>query len=536
MSTGSAQQTGTYPSSQNIGSLPDVQSALGYNFNSLLFAGGTYLVGNPYTFKKLTQVADTLNQKILTGNVIFELQSDYDGTIGETFPIVFYEYQTQGGSWTVTIRPASGVSTRTTAGSTTGLYPLIDLNGADRITLDGRSGGSGSSISWMIRNTSTSNVGPTVRLSNDATYNVLEYLQVEGQNSSTLIGTIYFGELSYSKGNSFNLISNCDVRDRSDGLGAHAVGIYSDWTTGAANDSNTIQNCNIYNWTSYGMKLYGQRWNILSNSLYETAIQNTQLTGIMLLQHHTQQGGGHTVSNNFIGGTSPSAVGGPLTNTSGTLFTGIQMTCDMLLPNSVQGNIIRNISYTDISTPSFVGINLLALAPGVIGTLSGNTIGDTSASKKITIDGKGSVKGIVLNSFIATATQNVIVNIEQPNPNPGEFRGIELTATPPNSPKYKILRNTIRSVGPNQFTAFGNVYGIYIDVAFDSIMIANNMITLGVGLTNNCQYRGICDNGQIGSLPINIQAYFNSIYIGGTSLGADSTYCYLCNFMGMFHC
>lgn len=146
MSTGSAQQSGNFPASQNIGPLPDVQNALSYNFSSLMFAGGTYSVGNSYTFKKLSQIADTLNKKILTGNVIFELQSDYDGNTGETFPIRFNQYLTSGGNWTVTIRPASGVSMRTTQGITTGAYPLIDLNGVERLTLDGRAGGVGDSI------------------------------------------------------------------------------------------------------------------------------------------------------------------------------------------------------------------------------------------------------------------------------------------------------------------------------------------------------------------------------------------------------
>src|SRR5262249_13603054 len=71
---------------------------------------GTYLVGSSQpVYKKLTDVANALNTMDVTGNVVFELDSDYDGTTGETFPIVFNQYNSSG-NWTVTIRPKAGVS------------------------------------------------------------------------------------------------------------------------------------------------------------------------------------------------------------------------------------------------------------------------------------------------------------------------------------------------------------------------------------------------------------------------------------------
>lgn len=522
-STGSAQQAGTYPTSQNIGPLPDVQTALGYNFNSLLFAGGTYSVGSSYTFKKLTQVADTLNRKILTGNVIFELQSDYDGTTGETFPIIFNEYQTQGGNWTVTIRPASGVTYRITDGLTSGLQSLIMLNGTDRMTFDGRAGGVGSTIAWTISNGNSSYPGPTIHLGSDATNNVLQYLEIEGQTTSLYYGTIYFGEYSFSQGNSHNVISNCNIHDRSDGLGTpHAIAIYSDWTTGAPNDSNTIQNCNIYNWTSYGMKLYGQKWNIISNSLYQTSTQMSQLMGIYFLPSTFQKSGGHFVSGNFIGGTAPSAGGTPLLDASGTNFTGIQINIDTAMANTIQNNVIRNIFLVTPAFSGFTGIDFNGnpLSPNLSGTITGNLIGDTAVSNKIQISGMGMVEGIKINSpGTVTVSQNVITNIEQTHPIPGEFRGIDVIC----GYSY-ILRNYIFNVGSSNIGASNFVRGIFLDNQNDTVNVVNNMISLGVGLTTKCQYEGIHDQITFGNLVHN--SLFNSVYIGGTSNSTDSSYCF----------
>jgi serine protease len=528
--TGSAQQSGIHPSSENIGPLPNVQGALGSNFSSLAFAGGTYPVGNSFTFKKLTQVADTLNKKYLTGNVIFELQADYNGAVGETFPIVFHEILTQGGNWTVTIRPASGVITRITSGSTSGYFPLINLNGIDRLTLDGRAGGTGSTIGWIIQNTSSSDIGPTIQLNNDATYNEIKYLQVEGSNFSGYTGTIYFGSYTLSQGNSQNIISHCDIRDRSDGIGGPSlIGVYSDWTAGAQNDSNTISDCNISNWINYGMKLYGMRWNLSSNSLYQQYAIFSTMTAIYLLPGHSQRCGGHTITGNFIGGSAPAATGSPLSNAGNSIFTGIQMTCDTALMNTISGNTIRNIQIANMGLSGFTGINFAGTAPSIQGIISGNTIGDTSAALKISVAGFAPVIGMTLNSVLATVDRNLVVNLEQTQMVPGDFRGFELTATAPNVPKYTVNKNKIYSVGPTQLGAISNVYGIYIDIVYDSVLMNNNMISLGEGSTNGCRYIGIYDNGALLPYGLNVQAFYNSIHIGGMSVGPDSTYCFLHN-------
>ena len=142
--------------------------------------GGVYPVGSDEpVLKKLTDVAGLVNDATLTGDVIFELKPTYDGTVGETFPIVFNQYVVSGGSWTVTIRPRAGAGMRTTAG--TSASAIIKLSGADRVILDGREGGTGTSSAWTITNTSISASTAAIWLSSlgpgaGAVGNTLAYL------------------------------------------------------------------------------------------------------------------------------------------------------------------------------------------------------------------------------------------------------------------------------------------------------------------------------------------------------------------------
>src|SRR3989454_4793959 len=113
----------------------------------LTISGGTYLVGDDQPeLKKLSDVATRLNGATLTGNVVYEMTSFYDGTTGESLPITFNPVTSSGGPGTVTIRPRTGVSTRTTSGASA--TSVIRLAGADRFVLDGRPSGAGTTSLW----------------------------------------------------------------------------------------------------------------------------------------------------------------------------------------------------------------------------------------------------------------------------------------------------------------------------------------------------------------------------------------------------
>lgn len=516
--TGSPQQSGFFPSTQKIGPLPNVRAAIDSFFSPTMTLSGTYTVGLGANYQDLTAVSNALRQKVVTGNVIFEIQSTYQ-SMTESLPISFSEFTTRGGNWSVVIRPASGVTGVLTYGRPPAhpytTYPVIKLDGVDRLTLDGRPGGAGTSIGWTIRNTRTDSVGATIQFENDATFNTATYLQVEGQNPTSYPGTVYFGGYTGLQGNSHNVVSNCDIRDRSDLFGVPSVAVYSDWTLSAPNDSNTIEGNNIYNWSGYGIYFYGERWVIKGNSFFEQTPQNTQLTGIFM-----NGGNGHLIQDNWIGGGLSKNGGAPLQVVSPTMFTGIWLAVDTLQATSIQGNRISNIHMVNASGASFYGISVFQ-GNADIGTLKRNIIGDSSLNGSISIWGTGGVGGISMNLMmrnLVNIENNLIANIDQVNVVPGELRAINIIGMR----ECRVVNNEIRNIGPSLPMAKNVVRAIYLQGTNDSVLVANNMISLGHPVANDCQYEGIYTPG---SWPMLIKIYFNSIYIGGTAGGPSNTYC-----------
>ncbi|MET0393439.1 MAG: hypothetical protein ABW019_09880, partial [Chitinophagaceae bacterium] len=332
-----------------------------------LSLSGTYLVGNSQpVYKKLTHVANALNNAAnnVTGNVIFELDSDYDGTTGETFPIIFKKF-TATGSWTVTIRPKAGVSLRTTSGDPGANAYLIQLDEADRVRLDGRPGGSGTEIRWMIRNTRTSSAGGNLHLKNDASHNIFTYLQLEAQSASPN-AIVFLGEAS-SQGNDSNTISYCTIRDRSDVTAALATGIFSKSTVvfAAYNSGNIITRNNFINIYNNGAAGYGiyladntMQTEVTYNNFYQSRPIVDASTGTAVYAIYASQPNmsNMNIANNFIGGTAPGC-GGSYFSLAGAVvrFGGIVLTNTQYgqgPDNVISSNTIRNLEVVSATSPT----------------------------------------------------------------------------------------------------------------------------------------------------------------------------------------
>ena len=147
-----------------------------------------------------------INGKVVSGNLIITIAGDLteDGTNA------LNQWAEDGvGNYTVTIQSDSA-TLRTISGAVAN--GMIRLNGADRVTFDGRVGGAGQFL--RFRNTNTSN--PTFTFLNDATNNTLDSCLIEGNNTVTTSGTIVFSTSTGTLGNSNNTIIRSDIRDRSD--------------------------------------------------------------------------------------------------------------------------------------------------------------------------------------------------------------------------------------------------------------------------------------------------------------------------------
>lgn len=235
---------------------------------------GTYTVGSGGNFTTLTLAVSRLNLVGVSGPVIFSL-TDASYSASETFPLTINSVTGASATNTVTFKPASGVASTISGTNTT---TLIDLNGAKNIIFDGMNTG-GSSL--LIRNTSTS--GATLRFINDASNNTVQNSTVEGANTTSTAGVIFFST-GTTTGNQSNTVTGNTVRDRSDATGVPANLIYSAGTSSTiANKNNTISNNQLRGFTASGITTTStgnENWTISGNTIFESATQNTALTGI----------------------------------------------------------------------------------------------------------------------------------------------------------------------------------------------------------------------------------------------------------------
>ena len=300
------------------------------------------------------------------------------------------------------IRPASGV---TTVLSGTSATPLIDLNDADNVTIDGSNNGS-SSKDMTIRNMGT---GPAIRFINGSSNDTVRACIVESQNTVVTSGTIVFGTATgatVTSGNSSNVIMGCDVRDRSDIAGVPANAIYSSGTNALPNTANKVSGCNVFNFTNSGVMIEaagaGDGWVINPSSFYQTAARTTQIRFIYILG-----GNGHSIVNNSIGGSAPNAGGSYMTVAAD--YYGIYLNAGTTIASSIQGNTIANIRATGGGNGCY-GINVNAGNVNV-GDVSGNTIGSSDSLQRLEMAPGGSTGIISRSNGIINISNNVINNI-----------------------------------------------------------------------------------------------------------------------------
>lgn len=360
---------------------------------------GTKTVGSGGDYATVGGAISSIQAEGLSGPLVLELMSSYLGTT-ETYPLVFTNLGTSATN-TVTLRPAADATALTLSSATTSAA-TVDLNGAKYLTIDGRPGGAGTVSQLSIANTSTS--GVALRFINDATNNTVTFASLSGANTSATSGVVVFSTTTGTTGNDNNILNRCDIRD---GAGTPANGVYSLGTTTSTtlyNSSNSILDCNIFNFYSSSVDSAGVRidggntqWTINGSSFYQTATRTAVAGFVRPIFLNTTAGNLFGVRNNFIGGSAPEAGGTPWTTTGTTAayrFTGIHLNVNAALASSVQGNTVRNMEWTSSSNVS--------IQPGVwsgvyfqngaanVGTTTGNTIGSGSGTGSVRVTSSGS--------------------------------------------------------------------------------------------------------------------------------------------------
>ncbi|MBI2968071.1 MAG: hypothetical protein HYY40_09700 [Bacteroidetes bacterium] len=463
---------------------------------------GTYSVGPTGNFLTITEAVNSLNIRPVSCNVIFELQTTYTGA-GERYPInVFYSGTS---SATATFRPVTGAGTLTTSGDPGSGFPLINFNGADYITFDGRAGGAGTTVIWIIRNTRTASfVGPAIQFTSGATYDVLQYVRIESQNSTSTSGTIYISSYpTWSVGNNNLTIQNCDVTKYTSGATTHINAIYAYGQTANPNSYISILNNNIHSFTpgltaeATGVTVtgtgintnYGDNWTITGNSFYLDCAEQ-QLYRYTVINFIPGLGsGGNIISTNYIGGGAPlcggatwtSAVGGA-GNTIQT-FEGIYVWAGS---TTISGNTIQNISLTATAGTSFGAIHLADCSASASYSITNNLIGSASTCNSIQNAGQWKTVGIWVDNSCGTIslTNNTLANITATN---AVNTAATVTGIYSDCGSNTITGNTIYHLTATTATSVSQLY-----IAHDGnvVGIANNSIYSGTtqNISNNTIY------------------------------------------------
>lgn len=410
------------------------------------------------TYLTLKEAFDQINLGTHTGVITCSI-------VGNTTETVTAALNASGGTSSfssVTISPSGGAA-RTITGSIAG--HLIDLNGADNVLIDGLNS-SGNSLT--ISNTSTSTSASTIRFIADAINNTVTRATILGSTGSALssgFGVIFFST-GTTTGNDGNTISNCDISAAGTNLPIN--GIFSQGSSASIDNSGiSILNNNISNFfntnsASNGihMNLGTSGWTVTGNSIYQvgTRTYSTANTHNAIV---STNGSGYIISNNFIGGSAPSAGGSAYTmaGTIATRFIGINLSAGTTTTvNSVQGNTISNIQLNTSSGAAttngiLCGINVTA-GNANIGTTTGNTIGATSGVDNI--------------RAISTTVSGLLVGIHSSS-----------TGT------IAIQNNRMGGLSSSGITAAvaGSVSGVSISTAPTSVNISNNVI--GNATANN---------------------------------------------------
>jgi hypothetical protein len=405
-----------------------------------------------------------------------------------------------GSSYTsISIQPAAGTPI-TITGSVAG--PLINLNGADNVTIDGFFLAPGGAT-LTINNTSTATTASTVKFINDATTNTIKNTTLKGAGVSLTTGVVFFSTGLLS-GNDNNTLLNVDI----DCTASALIGLYSSGSTTNTtmeNSGNTVTNCWMHDFfnptfvptpstnaaTFYGAYLAAGNtdWTFNGNSFYQSVLRtvtiNSTFTGMLVGPSYTSDK--HTITGNYFGGSAPGAsntLGNMQLSGSGTVyagFTGFSIQTGGT-GNLVDGNIVRNITLTSFSTSSPSNAGFFGYIGGYNGSsaftnnqvsdinLINNAAGGYISFQGFYVNGRTVASGTVTPTF--TVSNNTVANIIASSSSSADFQfyGLRLetssttglTASAIANVTFNASGNTINSftVTANNSSTFSFVRGI----------------------------------------------------------------------------
>jgi M6 family metalloprotease-like protein len=516
------------------GTAPDIGSDEFEGTNIITLLPINVSAANPLSngdYATLKAAFDAINAQVQTGfNIIIKV----NGSTIETMNAVL-----NAGAWnSVLMYPTASGLTISSSRSTSGNAELIDLDGADNVTIDGRVNLAGAADLSLIH-TGTDNSSRNIRFINSAENNTVKYCKIRGACPSSGAGIIFFSTASAGNGNDNNTIDNCDITNS----GTRPFNVISSiGSAGFENSGNIISNNKIYDFfhpsapvalASYGIFLQSSTtaWTITGNSFYETtSLAPTAAVDYSFIRIFNAAGVNFTISGNYFGGSAVLCGGSALTktNSQNNVFNGIFLNVGTAAASNIQGNTIQNFSWLNSGNATWSGININAGSVN-IGTTSGNIIGSGTGNNSIIIN-NSVTNGMIYGIYSAsTGTLNIQNNSIGSFSAEGAaaigyvFYGIFTSGAAGN---YTISANTIgsttsaysNSIGKNGITTATTQFSGIYNTASGTISITGNTIqncsSFGTGAS---VYYGIYNTNGSGTIDINSNNIIESL-LSGTSV------------------
>lgn len=303
------------------------------------------------------------------------------GNTTETSTAVLNETGTGSADYTsVNIKPAGG-STKTIDGNING--PLIELNGADNVSMDGLNTG-GNAITFSNSSTSNTATISTIYLHGGASNNLVNNISILGSGTNQTAGNVLFSTAGSSATNNDNIISNCIISAAGSNLPVNAVYASGDAVNIMA--ANSILSCTISDFYNADLPTAGillannnNNWTIKDNKIFQS-VARTFTTGNTHYGIKIASGSLHSIENNTIGYANALSTGTFVINGNvDNRFVGIETATTNSNTVSIQGNKISGIelnttSGADTTYGVLCGISVIS-GNANIGNVSPNIVG-----------------------------------------------------------------------------------------------------------------------------------------------------------------
>ncbi|MFN0200413.1 MAG: beta strand repeat-containing protein, partial [Bacteroidia bacterium] len=463
------------------------------NYYSFTFGGpvvvtssaGTNTTATAYT--DLGAAATAINGTIHEGVITIDINGTHP-TITSTIT-----FTNDVNNTSILIRPSCG-ATRTLSGNISGQF--IYLNGADNVTIDGLNTGGNALVIENTNNSNTANTS-TIQLNNDAIGCIIQNCEIRGSSLvATAQGVISVLASAGTIGCDNTTIQNNKITRAGANYPTNGI-VLAGATTATLNDIAILNN-EIYDFFNAGADCAGVRANgntvgvtVSGNHFYQTQPLTFAASGSIIFApihfSSTANTDNIIITNNFIGGSTINCGGTALTiNNSSNVVRAIKVSTSIApsIGASIQGNVIRNMTITSLSSSNAHAAISLVTGKFKIGNITGNTIGSTNAATGINFTtnsinagvffagiscGSGTVdtaiiKNNTINNFTVSGTTTSQLKL----------RGINATGTG----YYQISNNTIKNLSNSIAVSTSAVSGItFAGTTIGTNTISQNQIT-----------------------------------------------------------